>query len=291
MIKITYQELQQDSHKLAEKINSTPGLYDSIYAVPRGGVPIALLMNEKLQLPMIEDVELITPNTLIVDDICDSGRTLAKFPDNDAATIYKKVDSPLPRWCLYVTDEWIEFPYEQTERDEQDNIVRMLETLGEDVTREGLQDTPKRVMKFYREFLSPPQFNFTTFDSEEYDEMIVQKDIPFFSLCEHHLAPFFGIATVAYIPDKKIVGLSKLARTVELYARKFQNQERITSQIAERLQKELEPRGVAVTLKARHFCMEMRGIKTHDVHTVTSKLTGFFKDDPKARAEYLEYIR
>jgi len=294
--RVTYRELEEYCYQLAWIINNhinETGCepYDSIYAIPRGGVPIALLMNKELELPLLENESDITPQTLIIDDICDSGRTLAKFPDHDAATIYKKIDSPRPRWCLFDTNDWIEFPYEQTERDEEDNIVRMLETLGEDASREGLRDTPKRVMKFYREFLSPEKFDFTTFEGESYDEMIIQKDIPFFSLCEHHLAPFFGTATVAYIPDGKIVGLSKLARTVDLYARRLQNQERITSQIAERLQEELQPRGVAVTLKARHFCMEMRGIKTHDVHTITSKLTGFFKDDPKARAEYLEYIR
>lgn len=296
MQKITYEELEKDCFTLATIIadhmlsTGKPG-YGSIYGVPRGGVPIAILMNKILNLPMLERPEQIQSNTLIVDDICDSGRTLAKFPNNHAATIYKRPDGAKPRWCLFDSEDWIEFPYEQTERDEEDNIVRMLETLGEDASREGLKDTPKRVMKFYRQFLSPDPFKFTTFDAEGTDEMIVQRDIPFFSLCEHHLAPFFGVATVAYIPDGKIVGLSKLARTVDLYARRFQNQERITSQIAERLMEELQPRGVAVTLKARHFCMEMRGVKTHDVHTITSKLTGFFKDDPKARAEYLEYIR
>ena len=121
--------------------------------------------------------------------------------------------------------------------------------------------------------------------------MIVQKNIPFFSLCEHHIAPFFGFANVAYIPNGKIIGLSKLARTVELYSRRLQNQERITNQVAERLQKELNPMGVAVTLSARHFCMEMRGIKTHDVTTTTTKLLGAFKDKPEARAEYMSAIQ
>lgn len=292
MRRITYKQLKQHCKDLAWIINnhiSETGCepYDSIYAVPRGGVPIALLMNEFLQLPLLEDEKYITADTLIIDDICDSGATLAKFPHNDAATIFKKIDSPRPRWCLYDSDDWIEFPYEQTERDEADNIIRLLETLGENPTREGLRDTPKRVMKFYREFLTPPEFNFTTFDGEGADEMIIQKDIPFFSLCEHHLAPFFGTATVAYIPDGKIVGLSKLARTVDMFARRFQNQERITSQIAEKLQEELSPQGVAVTLKARHFCMEMRGIKTHDVQTITTKLSGAFRDKPEARAEFL----
>jgi GTP cyclohydrolase IA len=166
-------------------------------------------------------------------------------------------------------------------------VKQLLIEIGENPDREGLKETPKRVMKFYNEFLNPPEFNFTVFDSEGYDEMIIQKDIPFFSLCEHHLAPFFGHATVAYIPNGKIVGLSKLTRTVEHYARRLQNQERITHQIAERLQKELLPVGVAVTLNARHFCMEMRGVRTHDVTTKTTKLIGVFYDKPEARQEYL----
>lgn len=173
----------------------------------------------------------------------------------------------------------------------QEHFKAILEYLGEDTEREGLKDTPKRYIKFMEEFLKPDDFNFTTFENEGTDEMILQKDIPFFSLCEHHTAPFFGMATVAYIPNGKIVGLSKLARTVQLYAHRFQNQERITSQIADRLQEELDPQGVAVTLSARHFCMEMRGVKTHDTHTITTKLIGAFKNDNKARAEFMANVR
>lgn len=171
------------------------------------------------------------------------------------------------------------------------HFQQILEQLGEDVTREGLIETPKRYVKFMREFLESKDFNFTTFDAEGTDEMILQTNIPFYSLCEHHTAPFFGVAHVAYIPDKRIVGLSKLARTVDLYANRFQNQERITSQIAERLQKELNPIGVAVSLKAQHLCMCMRGVKKHDTWTVTSKMIGAFKDDEKARNEFLNLIK
>ena len=155
----------------------------------------------------------------------------------------------------------------------------------------GLKDTPKRYIKFMKEFLEPKEFNFTCFDAEGADEMIFQTNIPFYSLCEHHIAPFFGVANVAYIPVDKIVGLSKLARTVDLYANRFQNQERITTQIAERLQKELNPIGVAVSLKAQHFCMCMRGVKKSDTWTITSKMLGAFKDDDKARNEFLNLIR
>lgn len=170
-------------------------------------------------------------------------------------------------------------------------VKALLEALGEDTEREGLLETPKRVAKFYKQFLTPDDYNFTVFDAENYDEMIVQKEIPFFSLCEHHMAPFFGTASVAYIPDKKIVGLSKLARTVRTYSQRLQNQERITSQIAEILQEKLNPKGVAVQLTARHFCMEMRGVKTHDVSTTTTRLIGAFKDNDNTRAEFLEAIK
>lgn len=169
--------------------------------------------------------------------------------------------------------------------------VRNILNEFDNTEREGLKDTPKRYIKFLREFLSPPEFNFTTFDAEGTDEMIVQSNIPFYSLCEHHIAPFFGVAHIAYIPDKKIVGLSKLARTLELYSRRLQNQERITTQIAERLMNELNPLGVGVVLKAQHLCMSMRGVKKHDTHTTTSKLLGFFKEDLNCRNEFLSLIK
>ncbi len=140
------------------------------------------------------------------------------------------------------------------------------------------------------EFLKTKEFNFTSFDADGNDEMIIQTNIPFYSLCEHHIAPFFGVANVAYIPNKKIVGLSKLARAVDLYANRFQNQERITTQIAERIQIELNPLGVAVHLKAQHLCMCMRGVKKHDTYTSTSKLIGVFKNDLNARNEFLNLI-
>ena len=170
------------------------------------------------------------------------------------------------------------------------HFQQILKSFGEDVTREGLKETPKRYIKFMKEFLEPKEFNFTCFDAEGSDEMILQTNIPFYSLCEHHTAPFFGIANIAYIPKDKIVGLSKLARTVDLYANRFQNQERITTQIAERIQKELNPLGVAVTLKAQHLCMCMRGVKKHDTWTQTSKMIGVFKSDDKCRNEFLKLI-
>lgn len=181
----------------------------------------------------------------------------------------------------------MEYPLNSAEQ----HFKEILKLLGEDVKREGLQETPKRYIKFMREFLKPKEFKFTTFDAEGTDEMIVQTNIPFYSLCEHHVAPFFGVADVAYIPNDKIVGLSKLARCVDLYANKLQNQERITTQIAERLQNELSPKGVAVHLRAQHLCMCMRGVKKHDTWTATSKLIGVFKNEGMARSEFLQLIK
>jgi len=168
------------------------------------------------------------------------------------------------------------------------NLISMIDDNPE---REGLKDTPKRYIKFLKEFCSPPEFNFTTFASEGYDQMIIQSNIPFYSLCEHHIAPFFGYGTIAYIPQKRIVGLSKLARTIETYSRRLQNQERITMQVADYLQEQLDPLGVGVILKAKHLCMEMRGVKKHDTWTTTSKMIGVFETDLNARNEFLNLIK
>ncbi len=170
------------------------------------------------------------------------------------------------------------------------NIKSILAFLGEDLTREGLKETPKRYLNFLTEFLNVPEFNFTTFDSEGMDEMIVVSPISFYSMCEHHLVPFFGHGSIAYIPDKKIVGLSKLPRVLEMFSRRFQNQERITSQVAEYIQEKLDPKGVAVVLKAQHLCMQMRGVKK-EAFTTTSKMLGSFKNHPSCREEFLEFIK
>jgi GTP cyclohydrolase I len=166
-------------------------------------------------------------------------------------------------------------------------VSQLLPLVDAHPDREGLRDTPKRYEKFLKEFLKPDAFNLTTFANEGYDEMVLQANIPFYSICEHHLVPFFGIGAIAYIPGEKIVGLSKLARTLDHFSRRLQNQERITTEVASFLMETLSPKGVGVVLQARHLCMEMRGIQKPGVQTSTSCLKGNFKSRPETRAEFL----
>ncbi|WP_029522215.1 GTP cyclohydrolase I FolE [Persephonella sp. KM09-Lau-8] len=171
------------------------------------------------------------------------------------------------------------------------SVRLFLEAIGEDPDREGLKDTPDRIVRLWEEFKSHENFNMTIFeDIGEYDEMVVVRDIQFYSLCEHHLLPFFGKAHIAYIPDKKVCGLSKLVRVVNKFAYRPQVQERLTDEIAQFLEKELKPKGVAVVLEALHLCMAMRGVKNPTSYTVTSKLIGKFKEDEKTRNEFLNLI-
>ncbi|MEP6952476.1 MAG: GTP cyclohydrolase I FolE [Solirubrobacteraceae bacterium] len=164
----------------------------------------------------------------------------------------------------------------------------LLLALGADVDSAGLQDTPRRVADAFAELLTPQPFRATTFPNDDgYDELIVAQAIPFHSLCMHHLLPFQGVAHVGYLPGERIIGLSKLGRVVELFARDLQIQERLTTQIAGWLQRELEPKGVGVVLEAEHLCMSLRGVQKLGSKTVTSALHGLVRDDARTRQEFL----
>jgi GTP cyclohydrolase IA len=173
-----------------------------------------------------------------------------------------------------------------------DGVQELLLALGIDTEAEGLRDTPLRVAKAYAELLTPQPFTATTFPNDEgYDELVVARAIPFHSLCEHHLIPFVGVAHVAYLPGERIVGLSKLARVVEHFARRLQVQERMTVQIADWLEGELSPRGVGVVLDAEHFCMTIRGVQKPGARTTTSALRGRVRSDERTRAEFLSLTK
>ena len=167
-----------------------------------------------------------------------------------------------------------------------------LRALGADLEDESLRDTPRRMAALYRELLTPAPFTATTFPNDgHYDELVVARGISFHSLCEHHLLPFVGTAHVAYLPGERIVGLSKLARVVDQFARRLQVQERLTTQIADWLDRELQPKGVGVVLEAEHMCMSLRGVQKPGSTTVTSALHGLVRDDPRTRQEFLALVR
>jgi len=163
----------------------------------------------------------------------------------------------------------------------------LLVALGRDPDSEHLHDTPRRVAGAFAELLAPEPFELTTFANDEgYDELVLVRDIPFHSLCQHHLLPFHGVAHIGYVPAERILGLSKLARVVELFARDLQLQERLTSQVAGWLEQHLEPKGVGVVFEADHLCMSLRGVRATGAHTVTSALHGLLRDDPRSRQEF-----
>jgi len=168
----------------------------------------------------------------------------------------------------------------------------LLQALGADTTSESLEDTPRRIAAMYAELLSPMPFDATTFPNDGgYDELVVAREIQFHSLCEHHLLPFTGVAHVAYLPGERILGLSKLARVVDYFARSLQVQERLTTQVAGWLQRELEPKGVGVVIEAEHMCMSLRGVQKPGAKTVTSALHGLVRDDARTRQEFLSLTK
>jgi len=182
-------------------------------------------------------------------------------------------------------------------RDEAEQAVRtLIAWAGDDPAREGLKDTPKRVVNAYREFFTGYEqdadaaLSRTFKDVGGYDDMVLLRNIDMHSHCEHHIVPFIGMAHIAYLPDEKVVGISKLARVVEIYARRMQTQETMTAQIAGSIERALKPKGVAVMLDAVHQCMSMRGIQKPDVSTVTTQFTGVFKTDPVLQSRFMKLV-
>ena len=185
---------------------------------------------------------------------------------------------------------------EVSDKQAEEAFRTVLKWIGEDPNREGLIETPRRVIKAFKEYFkgyhqdANADLSKTFGDVEGYDDMVVEKNITLESHCEHHMAPIIGVAHVAYIPNKKVVGLSKLARTVEVFSKRLQTQERLTMQVAKTLMKALDPKGVAVTVDAAHQCMTMRGIKKEKATTVTNYFLGSFREDLSIQNRYLRYI-
>jgi len=183
-----------------------------------------------------------------------------------------------------------------SDKEAEEAVIKILEWMGEDPSREGLIETPKRVVKAFKEYFKGYSEDPTTIlnktfgDVDGYDDMVIQKNISVQSHCEHHMAPIIGVAHVAYIPNKRVVGLSKLARVVEVFSKRLQTQERLTMQIAKTLMSALDAKGVAVSIDSTHQCMTMRGIKKEQATTVTNYYLGSFKDDLSYQNRYLRFI-
>lgn len=271
--------------------NSKPG---KIYPIPRGGVPAAYALASQFNLDVVDDPKLAD---FFVDDIIDTGTTMEKWCDKYPGKPFLALIDKTFRSSEF-RNTWVVFPWEgDNTASIQENITRILQYTGDDASREGLMETPRRVAKALDHWFSgygqDPKDIMKVFEDggENYNQMVVVKDIPIYSKCEHHMADIFGTATIAYIPDGKIIGLSKLSRLADMFARRLQVQERLTSQIAHAIEENLEPKGVGVMIKARHMCMESRGICQQGHHTITTALIGAFLTEPETRAEFMALAR
>ena len=301
-IRLTWEEFREKCRDLALLIKGhlASKKFTGIYGIPRGGCYVALELANILGLPLVEK-QNIEKDTLIADDILDSGKTLSQFPENWKAVLFlknvkRKFDHSLRHLFagLEIGNTWVHFSWELTEVPAQDSVVRMFQVIGENPVREGLLETPRRVFnswkKIYGGYSQDPAIVLKTVfeDVNNYDQMIALTDIEMYSTCEHHLLPFVGRAHVAYLPQGKVVGLSKLARLVEVFSRRLQIQERLTQQIAEAVQQHLNPLGVGVIIQAKHLCMMARGVEKQNSEMTTSCLMGNFKTDPTVKDEFLK---
>lgn len=290
---VTQPEVKQLAARVAaqviEKLHIKPGQPVKAYGIPRGGIPAAYAIAAADS--RIEIIDLPHEADVFLDDVIDSGATREKWLDRyPTKPFFALVDKPSSNG----RSPWVVWPWEaDLEGSFEGNITRMLQFIGEDPARGGLVETPRRVARAWQFWCSgyskDPKSVLKVFEdgAKGCDEMVLVRSIPFYSHCEHHLAPIFGTVSIAYIPDGKIVGLSKLSRLADVYARRLQVQERLTNQIADALDENLHPKGVGVLVKARHLCMESRGVCQQGHETVTSALRGVMKDDSKARAEFL----
>lgn len=288
---LTYADVDAAVDKLIARLPETP---HSVYGVPRGGSVPAAMVAGKLGVPLMDEPS--GSGCLIVDDLVDSGRTAERYLGRWFDALYRKSWSPsgAAGQALPVPgDAWVVFPWETDGGQPTDAVVRLLEHVGEDPTRPGLADTPDRVLRALAEMtsgyqLDPAEILARQFP-DDYDEMVIVRGVTFTSLCEHHMLAFTGTATVGYIPAPGlgVVGLSKLARLVDCFARRLQVQERLTMQVADAIEEHLHPVGVGVVIRAEHSCMGCRGVRKPGAEMVTSAMRGALRTKPEARAEFL----
>lgn len=292
MIKISSNELKEMVKDLSNKITEK---FENIYPIPRGGYAIAIELAKILNIPIITNEKEITENTLIVDDLIDSGKTLKKFTQKKAVLFVKNdKEKSVDYFVTKIINEWVKFPDEK-ENEIQEHLERILQYIGEDTSREGLLETPKRMQRAYDEIFAGykqnPKDLMKTFTEGTCKEMVILKNCEFYSTCEHHFLPFFGHISIGYIPNKKVIGISKLARLVDCFSKRMQIQENMTTQIAECIMKELDAKGVMVVCQAQHFCMKSRGIKKQEASMVTSAIRGVFETNIALRQEFMALIR
>ncbi len=262
-----------------------------VYPVPRGGVPVAYLLSKfRAAMEIIDEIPEnpidLGRQVVVVDDIIDSGATRKRF---SKYPFYALIDKQVVR-----DSKWWVFPWENSIESSVDDVVlRTLQFIGEDPKREGLIETPKRVINSWGELYSgyqkDPKEVFKIFDVK-YDELVLMKDIELYSTCEHHMLPFIGRAHIAYIADGKVIGASKLARLLEIFARRLQVQERLGSEVVDTLMEELKPKGAACIIEAKHLCMCSRGVGKQHSMMVTSAMRGVFLQNAAARAELMSLI-
>jgi len=295
-------DFQKDVDCLVTQIKESKIAFTGIYGIPKGGVPLAIALSNKLDIPLVNCLNGLQPLVLVVDDLIDTGRTLYEYVNGGfhTAVLHRKPHSPIydKNFCAeLISNEWVDYFWEDNSgnANAQEIPTRLLEYIGEDPTREGLVETPKRFIKAWDKltegYSQKVEDIIKVFDGNGYNQIVLLKDIELYSMCEHHLLPFWGKAHVAYIPGKKVLGISKLARLIELYSRRLQIQERLGDQVVKALMDHVQPKGAACIIEAAHLCMRMRGVQKQNSVMVTSSLDGVFMKDIKAREELMRLIR
>lgn len=302
--KITYDCYKVAIAEIARQIKEKKRCYKSIYPIPRGGYFTAIELSRLLKTPIECDKANIDHTTLVVDDICDSGETIKEFDGYDTAVAFVKersLNKVSFSGGIVPENDWLVFPDEH-ETTVEENITRILEYIGEDPTREGLVGTPDRIIRMWGEIFrgydKRQKPKITTFDNGKdgitYDNMVVDEG-DFYSMCEHHMMPFFGKYWFAYIPNPKgrILGISKIGRVVDYCAARMQIQERLVHDIVDMLAKALgdenPPLGMALVMRGEHLCKTMRGVKKKG-KMMSSYLVGAFKEDAQVRNEFMQLV-